>query len=178
MRVLASDGGFPSLTDTTVVYVNVTRNLFSPVFQPDNYNIAIPESEPLGETIITVTALDSDATVRNNLQFAYLNTLKYIAVLLFSTKIMMRTCNYIFCVWKSQFFAFLFMKYHRLYVFCNSEFWFQSPNNVVEYTLAGNTQALNYFRVDSRSGQISLIRPVSADTTSPNSYTVSGQGQT
>ena len=48
----------------------------------------------------------------------------------------------------------------------------QSPNNVVEYTLSGNTAALNYFRVDSRSGQISLIRPVSADTSNPSSYQV------
>ena len=68
---MASDGGNPSLTDTTVVYVNVTRNLFSPIFQPDTYSIAIPESEPLGETIITVTAVDNDATVSDT------NSIKY-----------------------------------------------------------------------------------------------------
>ena len=63
IRVVASDGGNPALTDVTLVYVNVTRNLFAPSFNPTQYSVAIPESQSLGTPIRTVTATDQDATV-------------------------------------------------------------------------------------------------------------------
>ena len=63
VRVLASDGGFPSLTDVTIVYLNITRNRFSPAFSPFQYNVAIPESQNLGEEITRVSAFDQDTAV-------------------------------------------------------------------------------------------------------------------
>ncbi|KAK3089813.1 hypothetical protein FSP39_006721 [Pinctada imbricata] len=107
IRVVASDGGNPSLTDVTLVYVNVTRNLFAPAFNPVQYAVSIPESQSLGTPIRTVTATDQDAT---------------------------------------------------------------SPNNVVVYTLTGDNRALEYFRVDSSSGAVSLIKPVSADPITNSNY--------
>ena len=65
VRVLASDGGIPSLTDVTIVYLNVTRNLFSPAFSPTQYPVTIPESQALGEEIVRVAAFDQDTAVSN-----------------------------------------------------------------------------------------------------------------
>lgn len=64
VRVLASDGGIPSLTDVTVVYLNVTRNRFSPSFVNRFYSQLIPESQSLGTEILRVTATDQDTAVR------------------------------------------------------------------------------------------------------------------
>ncbi len=60
VRVLASDGGTPPLTDTTVVTINVQRNLKAPVFQPNNYNAKILETQDLGVPFVTVKAKDED----------------------------------------------------------------------------------------------------------------------
>ena len=72
MRVLASDGGIPSLTDVTIVYLNITRNLFSPAFNPFQYSAAIPESQNLGEEITRVQAFDQDTAVSINFMFYFL----------------------------------------------------------------------------------------------------------
>ncbi|KAJ8316548.1 hypothetical protein KUTeg_005899, partial [Tegillarca granosa] len=66
LRVVASDGGNPSLTDTTIVYVNVTRNLLPPQFQPTQYSVAISETRALATAITAVTAVDNDLTAPNN----------------------------------------------------------------------------------------------------------------
>ena len=51
-------------------------------------------------------------------------------------------------------------------------FVFQSPYNLVQYSLAGNTRALEYFQVAPTTGVVSLIKPVYADADSTN-YEVS-----
>lgn len=59
----AYDNGYPALYDTTVVTINVNRNLQPPVFNQQTYNITILESQTLGETITTVVASDPDSLV-------------------------------------------------------------------------------------------------------------------
>ena len=58
VRVLASDGGSPSVTDVTVVYLNNTRNLFAPSFNPTQYSQIIPESLAPSAEILRVQAFD------------------------------------------------------------------------------------------------------------------------
>lgn len=59
----AYDNGYPALYDTTVVTINVNRNLQPPIFNQQTYNITILESQTLGETITTVVASDPDSLV-------------------------------------------------------------------------------------------------------------------
>ncbi|XP_046579033.1 protocadherin Fat 4-like [Haliotis rubra] len=66
IRVLAQDGGSPSLSDTTVVSVNVTRNLFPPEFRSTFSNVAITENQALGESFFSVVASDNDVNIPNN----------------------------------------------------------------------------------------------------------------
>ncbi|WAQ95445.1 FAT4-like protein [Mya arenaria] len=66
VRVLASDGGIPSLSDTTVVYLNITRNRFSPAFLQTQYNTLIPESQSLGAEVLRVSANDQDTAAPYN----------------------------------------------------------------------------------------------------------------
>lgn len=63
IRVLALDGGSQPKTDTTVVRVNVDRNLNKPVFDPQNYQITIKETLTLGTKVATVAATDEDLRV-------------------------------------------------------------------------------------------------------------------
>jgi hypothetical protein len=65
LLVQAYDNGYPALYDTTVLTVNVNRNLQAPVFSQPNYNVTILESQTLGETIVSVLATDPDSLVRN-----------------------------------------------------------------------------------------------------------------
>ncbi|KAL5018742.1 hypothetical protein ScPMuIL_004464 [Solemya velum] len=60
LRLLARDGGNPSLTATTTVVINVNRNLNSPIFSPSSYNIRVPDNTPSGTIVTTVTATDAD----------------------------------------------------------------------------------------------------------------------
>ncbi|XP_041364042.1 protocadherin Fat 1-like [Gigantopelta aegis] len=60
IRVLAADGGSPSLTATTTVNVAVSRNLFSPQFSPLSYEITVFETQPLGMSILRISATDDD----------------------------------------------------------------------------------------------------------------------
>ncbi|GFN78435.1 protocadherin fat 4, partial [Plakobranchus ocellatus] len=66
IRVLAQDGGSPSKSDTTVVVVIVTRNLFSPAFGPVNYAASITENQAIGDPFRTVTCTDNDLASPNN----------------------------------------------------------------------------------------------------------------
>ncbi|RUS85645.1 hypothetical protein EGW08_006591, partial [Elysia chlorotica] len=66
IRVLAQDGGNPSKSDTTVVVVTVTRNLFSPSFSPVNYQSTITENQAIGDPFRTVTCSDNDLAAPNN----------------------------------------------------------------------------------------------------------------
>ena len=67
IRVLAADGGSPSLTAMTTVNVAVSRNLFSPEFSPLSYEITIFETQPLGVSILKVSATDGDTKVIINI---------------------------------------------------------------------------------------------------------------
>ena len=59
MRV--SDNGVPPLTDEVLVNITINRNLWTPAFNPLNYNVTIPETVPTGSEIgVTVTATDRD----------------------------------------------------------------------------------------------------------------------
>ena len=64
IRVLASDGGTPPLTDTTVVVVNVQRNLVKPEFDPREYNANIMETQALGVPFAQVRGRDRDQRVK------------------------------------------------------------------------------------------------------------------
>ena len=63
VRVLARDGGTPSLSSTSTVLVNVVRNLFAPVFGQLLYEVTILETQDLGVEILRVFANDSDTKV-------------------------------------------------------------------------------------------------------------------
>jgi len=63
VRVLAQDGGYPPLSDITIVYLNITRNRFAPSFSPTEYSTIIPEAQSLGSEILRVTASDRDLAV-------------------------------------------------------------------------------------------------------------------
>lgn len=65
LLVQAYDNGYPALYDTTVLTVNVNRNLLAPTFNQPNYNVTILESQTLGDTIVSVVATDPDSLVRN-----------------------------------------------------------------------------------------------------------------
>ena len=64
MRVLASDGGSPTLTATATVSIGITRNLFSPEFDQLLYEVTVLETQALGVGIVTVRATDDDTKVR------------------------------------------------------------------------------------------------------------------
>ncbi|KAL3878041.1 hypothetical protein ACJMK2_035677, partial [Sinanodonta woodiana] len=73
VRVQAADGGIPSKTAVTVVFLNITRNRFSPSFQNPNYNSLIPITQALGVRIIQVQATDLDSAYPyNSLQYSLL----------------------------------------------------------------------------------------------------------
>ena len=63
VRVLARDGGSPSLSATSTVIVNVDRNLNAPVFLRQNYTVTIFETQDLGVPIQLISAADSDVSV-------------------------------------------------------------------------------------------------------------------
>jgi hypothetical protein len=64
IRVLASDGGMPSKTDTTVVTVDVDRNLFAPKMTQGEWVANILETQDLGVPFALVEAVDEDQKVR------------------------------------------------------------------------------------------------------------------
>ena len=63
VRVLARDGGSPSLSATSTVLINVERNLNAPVFIRQNYTVTIYETQDLGVPIQQISAADSDVSV-------------------------------------------------------------------------------------------------------------------
>ncbi|KAH8409560.1 hypothetical protein KR222_008523 [Zaprionus bogoriensis] len=61
LNVKATDRGVPPQSDQTRVVVVVTdENRNSPVFSALSYQVIVPESEPIGSTILTVSATDKD----------------------------------------------------------------------------------------------------------------------
>ncbi|ESO87163.1 hypothetical protein LOTGIDRAFT_107411, partial [Lottia gigantea] len=63
VTVMAFDNGIPSLTDTSEVNVLLSRNFFSPVFEPVRYTPTISEITQVGNVIERVNATDRDTTV-------------------------------------------------------------------------------------------------------------------
>ncbi|XP_066141158.1 cadherin-related tumor suppressor isoform X1 [Euwallacea fornicatus] len=61
LRIRATDKGVPPQMDETTVTIIVTGdNKFPPVFAALNYQVFVPENEPLGSTILIATATDRD----------------------------------------------------------------------------------------------------------------------
>ena len=61
-EVVATDKGTPSLESTTLINITITDvNDVVPTFEQDFYNLDIPCDEPIGSTIVTVSATDNDA---------------------------------------------------------------------------------------------------------------------
>ena len=64
LRVQVQDGGTPPRSASTVVQVNVIRNLFAPQFFANGIiKTSIPETATPGYSVFQVTATDADATV-------------------------------------------------------------------------------------------------------------------
>ncbi|XP_046560782.1 cadherin-related tumor suppressor-like [Haliotis rubra] len=66
VRVVAQDGGTPPRSAIALLYVTVTRNFQRPVWSSAAYTIEIPETTPVLENILRLTARDSDAQPPNN----------------------------------------------------------------------------------------------------------------
>lgn len=61
LKIRAVDRGVPPLQDVTDVTVIITgENRFSPMFTALSYQVIVPENEPIGSTILTVSASDND----------------------------------------------------------------------------------------------------------------------
>jgi hypothetical protein len=63
IRVRAYDNGTPAKSHVALVIVAVNRNLNAPEFTGDDQTVDILYTQPLGQTIATVTAEDEDALV-------------------------------------------------------------------------------------------------------------------
>lgn len=62
LRIKAVDRGVPPQSDVVTVTLIVTgENRFVPVFTALSYQVIVPENEPLGSTILTVSAADNDS---------------------------------------------------------------------------------------------------------------------
>uniref|UniRef100_A0A9J2P375 Protocadherin-like wing polarity protein stan n=1 Tax=Ascaris lumbricoides TaxID=6252 RepID=A0A9J2P375_ASCLU len=65
LKVRAKDGGDPPLSDTIIITIHLRDvNDNAPYFEPDVYNVTVPESTPRGAQIISVTAKDDDKDQR------------------------------------------------------------------------------------------------------------------
>lgn len=61
LLIRAIDRGVPAQHDEVSVTIVVTgENKFSPIFTALSYQVIVPENEPIGSTILTVSATDSD----------------------------------------------------------------------------------------------------------------------
>lgn len=59
--IRAADRGIPVQEDETEVKIIITgENRYSPVFTSISYQVIVPENEPIGSAILTVTATDDD----------------------------------------------------------------------------------------------------------------------
>ncbi|PIO05402.1 hypothetical protein AB205_0064260, partial [Aquarana catesbeiana] len=64
--VAAQDNGFPVLTSTVIIELQVhDTNNHAPIFSEDVYQICVRENTSIGETILTFTATDLDWTCEN-----------------------------------------------------------------------------------------------------------------
>ena len=61
--MLAYDGGIPALSATSLVVIDVNRNLVNPEFVDTEERVSIPETMPAGSIIASVNAQDLDLAV-------------------------------------------------------------------------------------------------------------------
>lgn len=66
-HIRVQDGGYPRLSDITQIIVYVNRNLFAPVFSPQQYSKEILDTQSVGVEILRITATDADATNPHNI---------------------------------------------------------------------------------------------------------------
>ena len=72
--VVASDSGNPSLSASTVVTIAVLdRNDNSPEFSQLFYSVRVPESTPLGTSLMTVAAVDQDLGTNAEIRFSIIS---------------------------------------------------------------------------------------------------------
>ena len=72
------DSGNPEVTVSTVVTINVRRNLFTPTFDQDRYQASVSEHDSIGETVVVVSASDRDQPV-NIVYFIFISFSYFIA---------------------------------------------------------------------------------------------------
>uniref|UniRef100_A0A182F4L6 Protocadherin-16 n=1 Tax=Anopheles albimanus TaxID=7167 RepID=A0A182F4L6_ANOAL len=73
LGVRAIDRGVPPQQDEVTVTIVVTGvNNFAPVFQSPSYQVIVPENEPVGSTILTVSAPDNDDGPNGMVHYAIL----------------------------------------------------------------------------------------------------------
>nr|CAG4643690.1 EOG090X0007 [Lepidurus arcticus] len=71
LLVRAADMGVPPRNDDTQVRLIVTgENRHAPVFTALSYQVIVPESEPPGATVVTVTATDADSGPNGQLRYS------------------------------------------------------------------------------------------------------------
>ncbi|XP_074647699.1 protocadherin Fat 4-like [Tubulanus polymorphus] len=69
--VEAKDAGTPARTSTANCIINVLRNPHPPHFDQEIYNVTIPEHQPLGSLVITVSATDKDPSTSRSGDLSY-----------------------------------------------------------------------------------------------------------
>ncbi|NWT07340.1 PCDGA protein, partial [Mionectes macconnelli] len=68
----ASDGGDPARTGTARIRVTVLdANDNAPVFSQAEYTVRVPEDVPVGFTLVTVTATDTDEGVNGHVKYSF-----------------------------------------------------------------------------------------------------------
>ena len=60
VQLYVEDGGLPSRSDTSMLTINVLRNLNAPRFNPTEYTVDIYEDQQLGVSLTQVSATDAD----------------------------------------------------------------------------------------------------------------------
>lgn len=71
LYVKAVDRGSPPQQDEVIVRIMVTgENRYSPVFTALSYQVIVPENEPIGSTILTVSATDLDDGPNGMIRYA------------------------------------------------------------------------------------------------------------
>ncbi len=72
--VMAEDGGFPSLSNSTEVFVEVLDlNDNPPLFDSNSYQVSLPENAVLGTLVFQLPATDADSTSNGALTYSILS---------------------------------------------------------------------------------------------------------
>ncbi|KAK2725567.1 cadherin-related tumor suppressor-like [Artemia franciscana] len=73
LQVRAMDRGVPPQSDETVVFLVITgENNYTPTFSALSYQVIVPENEPVGSVIVTVTASDQDIGPNGMIRYSIL----------------------------------------------------------------------------------------------------------